>query len=52
MLIKDKSLEGSAVNIKKIEKNSQYNFNSIEDLKKVSGIGDSIFEKIKDKITL
>lgn len=31
MLIKDKSLEESAVNIKKIEKNSQYNFNSIED---------------------
>lgn len=33
-------------------RNDNGNFNSIEDLKKVSGIGNSIFEKIKDKITL
>lgn len=33
-------------------RNDNGKFNSIEDLKKVSGIGDSIFEKIKDKITL
>ena len=33
-------------------RNDNGKFNSIEDLKKVSGIGDSIFEKIKDKIIL
>ncbi len=33
-------------------RNDNGKFNSIEDLKKVSGIGDSIFDKIKDKITL
>ena len=33
-------------------RNSNGNFNSIEDLKNVSGIGDALFEKIKDKITV
>jgi len=28
------------------------NFNTLEDIKNVSGVGDSIFEKIKDNITL
>lgn len=28
------------------------NFNNIEDIKKVSGIGDALFEKIKDSITI
>lgn len=28
------------------------NFNTLEDIKNVSGIGDSVFEKIKDNITL
>ena len=32
------------------EKNG--NFASIEDIKNVSGIGDAIFEKIKDNITI
>ena len=27
-------------------------FNNVEDIKNVSGIGDSLFEKIKDYITL
>ena len=27
-------------------------FNSIEDLKKVNGIGDKLFDKIKDKISV
>ena len=33
-------------------RNENGNFNSIEDIKNISGIGDSIYEKIKDKITL
>lgn len=31
---------------------SENKFNSIEDIKNVSGIGESLFEKIKDKITV
>jgi competence protein ComEA len=34
-----------------IEYRSNNKFNSIEDIKNISGIGDSIFEKIKDNIT-
>ena len=33
-------------------RNTNGNFNSIEDIKNVSGIGDSTFEKIKDQITI
>ncbi len=33
-------------------RNENGNFTNLEDIKKVPGIGDSIYEKIKDKITL
>ena len=33
-------------------RNTNGNFNSIEDLKKVNGIGESVFEKIKNNITV
>lgn len=33
-------------------RNTNGNFNSIEDIKNVSGIGDSLFEKIKNSITI
>ena len=33
-------------------RNTNGNFKSVEDLRNVSGIGDSLFEKIKDKITV
>lgn len=33
-------------------RNANGDFKSIEDLKNISGIGDSLFEKIKDKITV
>ena len=32
-------------------RNNNGNFKTIEDIKNVSGIGDSLFEKIKDLIT-
>ena len=35
-----------------IEYREKNGFQSIEDLKKVSGIGDSTFEKIKDYLTM
>ena len=34
-----------------IEYRSNNSFNSIEDIKNVSGIGDALFEKIKEYIT-
>lgn len=42
--------EGKANNI--IEYRNTNKFNKIEDIKNVSGIGDSLFEKIKDYITI
>lgn len=33
-------------------RNTNGSFKSIEDIKNISGIGDSLFEKIKDKITI
>jgi len=35
-----------------IEYRSKTKFNTIEDVKNISGIGDSLFDKIKDKITV
>ena len=35
-----------------IEYRSKKKFNTIEELKEVSGIGDSLFEKIKGNITV
>ena len=42
--------ESKAKNI--IEYRNKTKFNSIEDIKNVKGIGDSIFEKIKNNIEL
>ena len=43
---------GEKTALKIIEYRNTQKFNSIEDIKKVSGIGDSIFENIKDFITI
>ena len=43
---------GEKTALKIIEYRNTQKFNSIEDIKNVSGIGDSIFEKIKDFITI
>ena len=43
---------GETKAIKIIEYRNNNKFNSIEDIKNVSGIGDSLFEKIKDYITI
>ncbi|MDF2865820.1 MAG: hypothetical protein K0R72_638 [Clostridia bacterium] len=43
---------GEATAKKIVEYRKNGDFESIEDIKKVSGIGDSKFEKIKDKITV
>lgn len=43
---------GEKTAIKIIEYRTQNSFNTIEDIKNVSGIGDALFEKIKDYITI